>query len=980
MKNPTRTRGISSALAIALMALILLNGCQNAGTGAPGADQPGPVAQGTGLSFPGHSQDDLKAYLNQEPASVMAYAGPFYFGSFDGFDAASRKYSQQRRQKADEILAVIDGGVNSLGAFDKKLREQKDIFHWYILEIQKIDKSTVKYTDGLYNATNLGLLSQSLSDLMLLKKQAGKMEKNAAWGYAEFQKYGDFIQLTNLYGVEAASETARMTALYFLLEKDPNTAYQDLNKQFIAKIDPVSDQADEMLNELYRLTAVVGYGKKLLFTADYYFSRDSIKLLDTQIAAAQKSFDDYKGTNQYLSEKMLTLLKKKLADLQDTRNDIAAYLDKIPVEELIPKETLAFATGSDANDTRSTGENLLIPLAYAQMDIPGWFQQKVSDAVKTVVSVKRLGFAAVRVTGQAIKDAYDKSGAHEVVKDGAQIINSGLEVANSSVKVAMQSAVNIYYGDMTWDTFKKQVAAEKQGIHDRFVAGTLGKETYDQLIKGVDDFQEKTGKFVTSMGQLSGDVTSIVSGQPKLGKFVNDVTVAVGNEAKGVLDGATDFTKNLAIVMHPETSKEDTRKALMGIYEALKGIKDDEGKLVEVEIPDLAGLTKDKAMEQVIADVSKAAGMDKEEEKEFLDQLKDTFKEQLTDKETGAKDDKDKEKEPGTPDKTDGTTPDKTDGTTPGADKDTTAAPDTTTTPETTGTDTTGATGTDTTTPDTKTGADKTGSPETAGTPETTGATTPANPLDEIFTNPNLTDEEIQNIILGEITKGLPPLPPKNSSETSTADENIDTDSDGLPDKSDNCPSVSNADQTDTDNDGLGNACDPDCSGDTESDGICNEVDNCPADANPDQKDSDNDGKGDVCDFDAPLLKDLAGSWPGSMTITDVEITDEMRAQAKKEGCDISELENSKGKQQPMGLVITPTSETGGYLKMSGKDAGDKQIPFTYVDGVLKASMSEEGASIGFNMTFTDKTATGEMNVDYMNGGAKITGAMDLKK
>jgi len=967
--------------AIALMALILLNGCQTAGPATTSSGQTGQTLQAVqtpqpiGPQFPVHSQEEFKAYLNQEPSSVMAYAGPFYFGSFDGFDAASQKYSEQRRQKADEILAIVDGGIDQLGAFDKKLREQKEIFHWYVLEIQKIDKSTVKYTDGLYNATNLSLLSRSLSDLMLLQKKGAGMEKSAAWGYLQFQKYADFIQLTNLYGVEAASETARMTALYFLLEADPNTTYQDLNKQFIAKIDPVSEQSDEMLNELYRTTAIAGYGKKLLFTADYYFSRDAIKLLDTQLADAKKSLADYTGGNKYVSEGMLALLKKKVAGLEGYRNGIAAYLDKIPAEELVPKETLAFATGADVK----ANTNLLIPVAYAQMDIPGWFQQKVSDAVKTVVSVKRLGFAAVRVTGQAIKDAYDKSGAHEVVKDGAQIINSGLEVANSSVKVAMQSAVNIYYGDMTWDTFKKQIAAEKQAIHDRFVAGTLGKDTYDELIKGVDSFQEKTGKFVTSMGQLSGDVTSIVSGQPKLGKFVNDVTVAVGNEAKGVLDGATDFTKNLAIVMHPETSKEDTRKALMGIYEALKGIHDDEGKLVEVEIPDLAGLTKDKAIEQVTKDISKAAGMDKEEEKEFLDQLKDTFKEQLTDKETGAADkkgDKAGEKTDGTtPDKTDGTTPDKTDGTTP--DKTDGTTPDKTdgTVP---GADTDKTT---TGTPDKPGEPDTTGStPDKTGAPETTGATTPANPLDEIFTNPKLTDEEIQNIILGEITKGLPPLPPKSKSSDTVDKTNLDTDSDGLPDKSDNCPAVSNADQTDTDNDGLGNACDPDCSGDTESDGVCNEVDNCPADLNADQKDTDADGKGDVCDFDAPALKDIAGTWPGSMTITDVQITDEMRAEAKKQGCDISQLEASKGKQQPMGLVIKPTSETGGVLVMSGGDSGNKEIPFTYVDGVLKATMSEEGASIGFDMTFTDKTATGSMNVDYMSGGAKITGSMDLKK
>jgi hypothetical protein len=929
-------------VAIALMVLILFNGCT---TGPTGPAAPGQTVEVPGSKVPVHTKADLEAFLNREPTSVMAYAGPFYFGSFDGFDAASQKYSGQRREKTEEILAVVDGGIDTLGRLDKKLREEKDVFQWYVLEIQKIDKSTVKYTDGLLHATNLGLLSSALSDLMRLRKNGDAMPMGADWGYVQFQKYASLVELTNLYGAETASLTARMSALYFLLDSDSNPAYQELNKQFVAKIDPVSEQADEILNEANYAVALAGYGEKLLFTADYYFTRDTLKLLDTQIADAKKSFAEYAGTNQHVSDGMLALLKKKLATMEAYRNGISKYLDSIPAEELIAKEQLAMA---------ETPSYTLIPLAYAQMDIPGWFQQKVSDTVKFVKSAKNLTIAAVRVTGQEIKKAYVKSGAHEVVKDGAQIINSGLEVVNSSVKVAMQSAVNIYYGDMSWDTFKKQVAAEKQAIHDRFVAGTLGKETYDQMIKGIDDFQEKTGKFVKTMGELSGDLSGIVTGQPKIGKFVKDVTIAVGNEAKGVLDGATDFTKNLAIVMHPETSKDDTLKAMYNIYTALKGIKDDEGKLVEVELPDLEGLTKDKAIEQLTKDISKVAGLDKEEEEEFLDQLKSTFKEQILGKDKEEGEDGDEEDTTGTQEP--GTTQSGTQE--PGATQDSgTQSGDTPTSPDAP------------TTPDTPTSPDAPTSPEAS-----------TDPLDQIFTNPNLTDKEIQDIIIGEITKGLPPLPPKPETDDTKDKSATDTDNDGLMDDSDNCESVANSDQDDTDNDGLGNACDPDCSGDSDSDSACDEVDNCPKDVNADQKDTDSDGKGDICDFDAPLLKDIAGNWPGSVTINDVVISDEFRAQAQKEGCDLTEVESSKGQTKPMGMNIVATGENSGYILLSGEDTTDKQIPFTYTDGVLKANMSEEGAAIDFNMTFTEKTATGNMDINYANGGLKISGGMNLKK
>ena len=81
-----------------------------------------------------------------------------------------------------------------------------------------------------------------------------------------------------------------------------------------------------------------------------------------------------------------------------------------------------------------------------------------------------------------------------------------------------------------------------------------------------------------------------------------------------------------------------------------------------------------------------------------------------------------------------------------------------------------------------------------------------------------------------------------------------DSDQDGIPDDSDNCPQKQNENQMDTDKDGKGDACD-----------------NCPAVFNPDQADTNHNGVGDACEAEAvvtPPPKTLNVTLPGGLAKT----------------------------------------------------------------------------------------------------------------
>ena len=192
-----------------------------------------------------------------------------------------------------------------------------------------------------------------------------------------------------------------------------------------------------------------------------------------------------------------------------------------------------------------------------------------------------------------------------------------------------------------------------------------------------------------------------------------------------------------------------------------------------------------------------------------------------------------------------------------------------------------------------------------------------------------------------------------------------DYDTDGVADPCDNCPTVHNPAQEDLDDDGLGNACDPD----DDNDGLSDEGDNCPLTPNADQLNSDGDALGDACD-NCPLATnpdqaDLDADGAGDLCDPCPDNPD-----CDADGCaDGEELASDPalgGTRNPLNPydfydVPVPTAFDGGTL-----DDRDKAV--TILNDVL-AVLEYSGCSNGGPANGLGRQYNQDNNGDYQDDG-----------
>lgn len=158
----------------------------------------------------------------------------------------------------------------------------------------------------------------------------------------------------------------------------------------------------------------------------------------------------------------------------------------------------------------------------------------------------------------------------------------------------------------------------------------------------------------------------------------------------------------------------------------------------------------------------------------------------------------------------------------------------------------------------------------------------------------------------------------ENASQTTTNNDanertliQSDADGDYIPDAMDNCASVQNPDQADSDGDGAGDACP--IYTDYDGDGVPDKEDNCPNIATGDFADRDGDGVGDPCDKSPDGVEPEPEPLPEYLAEDDPNATEyvEPVSGANEDGRSIEREGKSRSKQRSRTETVDATITTG---------------------------------------------------------------------
>lgn len=567
----------------------------------------------------------INQYTSQENYDKLSYAGPFYSGVFDGIQKTSQEYSKLRKEKVIEIKIFMSDALEKINAIETKAKEIVDLKKWHINELINKQPELSNSLNDFMLDENFDEIIADIANLNSLEKSTKNLPESTEKGFFEYMIFEEIFRITDELTKNLAKNSADLGFLYVLAENSDGDLLQ-VNQELKNQIDQLEKSINSLVEDVYYLLAVLSYGEKVLYTSDYYYAKSAVEFIDEQLSILDDSLKNYnKSQKSGVSPLIVEVIQNKYQQYSENNALLKKYL-----EENSNNILLISALSLEENFVSD-----FMPKVYAyETSFFKSLHVNFEEAIKKAKNVKSFIGTGFTLAAEETRKLYDKSGGHELVKDTGQIIGAGLEALNSSVELSVDSIQGVYFQDTSFADIKKNAEQRKTNLYEKFVRGQLGTDQYNNILTTVKSEQEKLTRVIDKSSEALGAVVDVgvgtTTGSFQLGRtagrYTTDISKNIFKEATAGIDECLNVTKNAVVVLHPDTSKEDTLNAMIEL-----------GLTVKDRLTEKSDEEESSIADKVVEKIKEDTGIDKIEElgkpltntEKYLQGLKDSLKDEF---------------------------------------------------------------------------------------------------------------------------------------------------------------------------------------------------------------------------------------------------------------------------------------------------------------------------------------------------------------
>jgi len=527
-------RLISFVLAVVLTAAVVpLQGCQLLGKVGLGSATTRPFTLDYELK-----QADYDFFVGADTVETAIVHSPFYSGYQPLPSQNTAEYENARTTKIGEIIADADSLVSAAKAAEPALTALRSA---YVVFLEKARSAEPKASEFVGSSLTT-IVAFGVDEILAERAYAALMATEATSAYAVAMR--DYLKVTRAseYGSLMLEDANTLVAHAALLSQaiaiDGSAAGKAAAAEFDAQATKAVADAMQALEPVAAGIEGIDEGMSLLASGDYYFSREALGWMTSEMAKLKPQVDALAAGGE-MSEQQTADIKTYYAMFEQWNAALTGHLVSLDTSRLVAVEGAA-----------PFGVMPWLDTAYAAGGMPPYVSDAdYMNAIKSFRKKPAPRASILSATWGIIKTGFG------AVKTGVGV---GLDTAAIGVRNISTIGCGLYYGNkpsLIWKDMKENV----KEIGKNYNEGVSGSTVISTAGGYIDDVETGAGE------AAGGGAQTVIEKTWGKGKIADTTGWAVGGLVKVTTGMFTGLAKGLYKVADKKSSSTDVATGIVEI-------------------------------------------------------------------------------------------------------------------------------------------------------------------------------------------------------------------------------------------------------------------------------------------------------------------------------------------------------------------------------------------------------------------------------